>query len=88
MLGVYVGGSPHCSRNIGDGPINVAPSGGGGKKSSGDATGTHLQKKLMVEAPISTPDPGSWENIDKKNTSKSSKEYYYYYYYFNLVRIF
>jgi len=58
------------------------------KKSSGDATGTHLQKKLMVEAPISTPDPGSWENIDKKNTSKSSKEYYYYYYYFNLVRIF
>jgi hypothetical protein len=20
----------------------------------------------MVEAPISTPDPGSWENIDKK----------------------
>ncbi len=24
-------------------------------------------KKLMVEAPISTPDPGSWENIVKKH---------------------
>jgi hypothetical protein len=46
----------------------VAPSGEERKKkSSGNATGTHLQKKLMVEAPISTLDPGSWENIVKKH---------------------
>jgi hypothetical protein len=38
------GGSPHCFRNIGDGPINVAPSGEEKKKCSGDVRGTHLQK--------------------------------------------